>query len=36
MLKWGVIGCGHIANTFADGLACLDEGELIALSLIHI
>ena len=30
MLKWGVIGCGHIANTFADGLACLDEGELIA------
>ena len=30
MLKWGVIGCGHIANTFADGLACLDDGELIA------
>ncbi|HCF79295.1 MAG TPA: gfo/Idh/MocA family oxidoreductase [Glaciecola sp.] len=30
MLNWGVIGCGHIANTFADGLACLDSGRLIA------
>jgi predicted dehydrogenase len=30
MLNWGVIGCGHIANTFADGLACLDSGKLIA------
>nr|WP_297349934.1 Gfo/Idh/MocA family oxidoreductase [uncultured Glaciecola sp.] len=30
MLNWGVIGCGNIANTFADGLACLDSGKLIA------
>lgn len=30
MLNWGVIGCGHIANTFADGLACLKTGKLIA------
>lgn len=30
MLNWGVMGCGHIANTFADGLACLDSGQLIA------
>ncbi len=30
MLNWGVIGCGQIANTFADGLACLDSGKLIA------
>lgn len=30
MLNWGVIGCGQIANTFADGLACLQTGKLIA------
>ena len=30
MLNWGVIGCGQIANTFANGLACLDSGQLIA------
>lgn len=30
MLNWGVIGCGHIANTFAEGLGCLESGELIA------
>jgi len=30
MLNWGVIGCGEIANTFANGLACLNSGKLIA------
>ncbi|MBF7074211.1 Gfo/Idh/MocA family oxidoreductase [Glaciecola sp. MH2013] len=30
MLNWGIIGCGHIAHTFADGLACLPEGQLVA------
>lgn len=29
-IRWGVIGCGGIANKFADSLAALDTGELYA------
>ena len=30
MLNWGIIGCGNIAHTFANGLACLSDGRLVA------
>jgi predicted dehydrogenase len=29
-MKWGIIGCGNIANNFAQSLATLDDGELLA------
>lgn len=28
--KWGIIGCGGIAHKFANSLASVDEGELVA------
>lgn len=32
MLKWGIIGLGHIANSFANDLALLDNHELYAVA----
>ena len=29
-IKWGVLGCGGIANSFANGLRALENGKLIA------
>jgi predicted dehydrogenase len=29
-IKWGIIGCGNIANNFAQSLSTLDDGELLA------
>ena len=29
-IKWGIIGCGNIANNFAQSLSTLDDGELMA------
>ena len=29
-VKWGIIGCGNIANNFATSLATLDDGKLLA------
>ena len=30
IIKWGIIGCGNIADNFAQSLATLDDGELLA------
>ena len=29
-IKWGIIGCGHIAHKFAKSLAVVEDGEVIA------
>ena len=29
-VRWGIIGCGGIANTFASSLSALDSGILLA------
>jgi predicted dehydrogenase len=29
-IRWGILGCGHIAEKFAVSLAALDEGQLVA------
>ena len=31
-IKWGIIGCGNIANKFASDLALIDDAELIAVA----
>ncbi len=31
-IKWGIIGCGNIANKFASDLALIDEAELTAVA----
>ncbi len=29
-IKWGILGCGHIAHKFAQSLASMEGGELVA------
>ncbi|MDF3129745.1 Gfo/Idh/MocA family oxidoreductase [Kiritimatiellaeota bacterium B1221] len=29
-IKWGILGCGHIAHKFAKSLASVDDGTLVA------
>jgi len=32
LINWGIIGCGNIANVFAQGLNKLDNGKLLAVA----
>ena len=32
MIKWGVIGTGHMANIFADSIRETDNARLVAVS----
>ncbi len=31
-IKWGIVGCGNIANKFASDLALIDDAELVAVA----
>ena len=31
-IRWGILGCGNIANKFADDLRWVDDAELMAVA----